>query len=121
MHTERFWYLRNVGAFVTPCAMTPADIPPPVELLHLLRGARSRYAVVTLAAVARPLPGGGAVDVVHVENSAVAVDASLPVCSGGTESHTEPSQNSASRFRNRFKPLKKKPNSFKCCCCIPAV
>lgn len=92
---------------MTACAVTPADVPPPVELLHLLRGARARYAVVTLAAVARPLPGGGAVDVVHVENSAVAVDASLPVCSGGTQSHTEPSQISAGRFRNRFEPLKK--------------
>lgn len=78
--------------------MTLVDVPPPVELLHLLRGAGTRYAVVTLAAVVRPLPGGGAVDVVHVENSAVAVDASLPVCSGGTQSHTEPSQISASRY-----------------------
>lgn len=30
---------------------------------------------------ARPLPGCGPVDVVHVENSAVAVDAGLPVWS----------------------------------------
>lgn len=35
---------------------------------------------MTLAAVARSLPGCGAVDVVDVENSAVAVDTSFPVC-----------------------------------------
>lgn len=37
--------------------------------------------MVTLAALARPLPGCGPVDMVHIENSAVAVDTSLPVCS----------------------------------------
>ena len=46
--------------------------------------------MVTLAAVARSLPGCGAVDVVDVENSAVAVDTSFPVCGrqrGGGELH----------------------------------
>ena len=36
--------------------------------------------MVTLAAVARPLPGRGPVNVVHVENSPMAVDACFPVC-----------------------------------------
>jgi len=43
--------------------------------------------VAALAAVDRPLPGGGPVHVVHVEDSAVAVDASFPVC-GDTQEHT---------------------------------
>lgn len=36
--------------------------------------------MVTLAALVRPLPRRGPVDVVDVENSAVAVDTSFPVC-----------------------------------------
>lgn len=52
---------------------------PPVELFHLLRGSGAGDAVAALAAVVRPLPGCGPVYVVHVENSAVAVDTSFPV------------------------------------------
>lgn len=56
---------------------------PPVELLHLLHRAGSLDAV-GLASHAGVLPGGGAVDVVHVEYAPVAVDPSLPVCRNGT-------------------------------------
>ena len=36
--------------------------------------------MVALAALAWPLPGRRPVDMVHIENSAVAVDTSFPVC-----------------------------------------
>lgn len=36
--------------------------------------------MVTLAAVTGSLPSCGPVDMVHIENSAMAVDASFPVC-----------------------------------------
>lgn len=78
----------------TCCSLTLQADPPPVELLHLLRGPRARDPVVALAALARPLPGGGAVDVVHVEDPAVAVHPGFPVCSGGQrteERHREQS------------------------------
>lgn len=39
--------------------------------------------MVALGPVTRTLPGGGAVDVVHVEDPAVAVHPGLPVCRGG--------------------------------------
>lgn len=55
---------------------------PPVELLHLLAGPRSGDAMVTLAAVTRPLPGRRPVHMVHIENSAMAVDTSFPVFGG---------------------------------------
>lgn len=45
--------------------------------------------MVTLAAVARPLPGCSPVDVVHVKNSAVAVNSSLPVCDKREEGEEE--------------------------------
>lgn len=36
--------------------------------------------MVTFGSMARPLPGCGPVDMVHVENSAMAVNPSFPVC-----------------------------------------
>jgi hypothetical protein len=60
--------------------------PPPVELLHLLGGAGALDAVTLGGGVRGPPPGGGAVHMVHVEDTSVAVDARLPVCThtGGT-------------------------------------
>lgn len=51
---------------------------PPVELLHLLD--RTRPAQAIRRGCGRgPLPCGGPVNVIHVENTTVAVDTGLPV------------------------------------------
>lgn len=56
---------------------------PPVELLHLLCGTWARDSVVTSGTVTRPLPSGSAIDVVDVEDPAMAVHPSLPVYERG--------------------------------------
>lgn len=61
-----------------------AEVPssPPVQLLHLLYGVGPLQHLGGRGRC-RPLPRGGSVDVIHVEDSAVAVDARLPVYTTG--------------------------------------
>lgn len=64
----------------TARAETPSS--PPVQLLHLLYGVGPLQHLGGRGRC-RPLPRGGSVDVIHVEDPAVAVDARLPVYATG--------------------------------------
>lgn len=52
---------------------------PPVELLHLLCRTRARDAMVALGTMAWPLPSCGPVDMIDIEDPAMAVNTSFPV------------------------------------------
>ncbi len=59
---------------------------PHVELLHLMGGAGSPDGAA-FGCMAGPLPRGGAVHMIHVENTAVTVYTCLPVCASQKEVH----------------------------------
>lgn len=68
------------GIFLRPLVRhgSADTLVPPVQLLHLLYGVGPLQHLGGRGRC-RPLPRGGSVDVIHVEDSAVAVDARLPV------------------------------------------